>query len=137
MKRLILTLATAASLTAGGAMAQPGYYRHDEYRRDDYRADPGADYRWMHARQERIEQRINDGVRNGELNRWEVRRARFALRDIVRLEHVYMRDRYLAPDERADLDRRFDALSQQVRMDRADYDRDDRRYGYNNSRPPY
>jgi hypothetical protein len=140
MKKLILTLAAATSLTAGAALAQPGYYRHDDYRgdyRSDYRPDASADYRWMDARQTRLEQRINEGVRNGELNRWEARRARAAMRDIVHLEHVYMRDRYLAPDERADLDRRFDALAQQVRMDRADLDRDYGRSGYNNYRPPY
>lgn len=119
MKTLILTLAAAASLTAaGGALAQP--------------ANGDIDRRVDH-----LQERIHQGVLSGQLNRREAWRAHAALRNISLTERRYLRDGYLNGYERADLDRRLDALSQQVRYDRHDGDGygDRDRYGYNTYRP--
>lgn len=108
MKAMILTLAAATALTAGAAGAQP---------------------RWMtiNERQDRLEHRIERGVARGDLTRREAVNARREFRRIARLEARY-RYNGLSNWERADLDRRFDALARQIRWDRRD---GDRRYGYN------
>jgi hypothetical protein len=114
MKTLILPIIAATALTAGAASAQPGY----------------GGGRWMpiEARMERIDFRIDQGMRSGQLTRNEAYRLRAEFRDIERLEARYSRNG-LSRWERADLDRRFDQLSAQIRWERRD---DDRRYGYNN-----
>lgn len=80
---------------------------------------------WMHidARQEQLERRIDQGVRRGEISRGEAARLRAEFRDIARIEARY-RVNGLSPRERADLDRRFDRLAAQIRIDRND------RYGW-------
>jgi hypothetical protein len=124
MKKMILTLATAASLAgAGVAVGQTGYGEIDR-------------------RQAVLEQRIEQGADSGRLNREEVWRARRTLTAFERAEQRYMRDGYLSRYERADLDRRLDMLTNQIRSDWADNDgpRDEGRYGrygYNTYRPPY
>ncbi len=120
MKTLIVALAAATALTATAASAQPyGYGRHD---------GPRAE-RWMtiNERQAMLERRIDRGVARGDLTRREAYNARATFQTIARLEHRYRRDG-LSQWERADLDRRFDALAAQIRWDRRD---GDRRYGYN------
>lgn len=113
MKTLIVTLAAATALTAGAAAAQPGY---------------GRDH-WtsINQRQVMLERRIERGVERGDLTRREAYHARAKFNDIARLEVRYRRGG-LSQWERADLDRRFDALAAQIRWDRRD---GDRRYGYN------
>ncbi|HEY8003602.1 MAG TPA: hypothetical protein VIE16_05205 [Phenylobacterium sp.] len=107
MKKLtILTLVGAASaltLSATAASAQP----------------PG---RWMsiNERQARLDHRIDNGVRDGSLTRFEARRLRTEFRQIARREARYRVDG-LSRWERADLDRRFDRLSAQIHGERHDY----------------
>lgn len=109
MKTLILPIIAATALTATAATAQPG--------------------RWMpiEARFERLDARIDQGIRSGQLTRNEAYRLRGEFRDIERLEARYSRNG-LSNWERADLDRRFDRLSAQIRWERRD---DARRYGQN------
>lgn len=64
-------------------------------------------------------------MRNGQLSRREAVRLRSEFNQIVRLEASYRRNG-LTAWERADLDRRFDRLSAQIRMERRD--RDGRRW---------
>ncbi len=78
----------------------------------------------INDRQAMLERRIDIGVRNGSLTRGEAYRLRAELRDTERLERQYRRGG-LSGWERADLDRRFDRISAQVR-----YERHDRDYGY-------
>lgn len=114
MKTLILPIIAATALTATAASAQPyGYGR-------------GA---WMpiEARFERLDNRIEQGVRSGQLTRNEAYRLRAEFREIARLENRYSRNG-LSGWERADLDRRFDRLSAEIRFERRD---GDRRYGWN------
>ncbi|MBW8815196.1 MAG: hypothetical protein JF588_17390 [Caulobacterales bacterium] len=118
MKTLILSLAAAASLTAGGAaVAQRGAGEIE--RRIDY-----------------LQHQIDRGTGDGSLNRREGWRARAALRDVSDMERRYLRDGYLTGDERADLNRRLDMVVHQVRFDRRDGDNpyEGRRYGYNTYR---
>jgi hypothetical protein len=117
MKTLMVTLAAATALTAGAATAQP-YGHGNGYGRD-----------WMpiERRIERIDFRIDQGVRSGQLTSREAYRLRSQFNSLVRLEARYSRNG-LSNWERADLNRRFDVLSMNVRDARRD---DDRRYGYN------
>ena len=114
MKTLILPIVAATALTATVATAQP------------YGRDRGE---WMpiEARLDRLDHRIDQGIRSGQLTRNEAYRLRGEFRDVARLEARYSRNG-LSNWERADLDRRFDRLSAQVRWERRD---GDRRYGYN------
>lgn len=127
MKKLTtLALAGAASvlaLTATAASAQP--YR-DDYRgehRGDYR---GNDWQSINQRQMQLDRRIDRGVQRGEITRAEAYRLRGEFNQLARLEHRY-RVNGLTRWERADLDRRFDRLSAQIRFERNDRDR---QYGY-------
>lgn len=93
------------ALTASAASAQP---------------------RWMsiNERQANLERRIDRGVRTGDLTRREANNLRAESDRIARLEHRY-RANGLSGWERADLDRRFDALSAKIR-----FQRQDNQYGY-------
>ena len=75
----------------------------------------------INSRQNRIETRINQGIRSGALNRNEAVRLRTEFRDLAGLENRYRRTGGgLSMGERRDLDRRFDALSQRVRVQKND-----------------
>jgi hypothetical protein len=90
-------------------------------------AVPASAQAWqnINQRQARLDQRIEQGVRNGALTRPEARRLRAEFNQLVRLENRY-RVGGLSRWERSDLSRRFDALSARVRYERND--RQDRRY---------
>jgi hypothetical protein len=104
MKRVILSLIAAASL-AGAAV--PAFAQGPR---------PG-DWQPLAQRQDNIEHRIDDGMRSGQLTRREARGLRDQFHDLLRLEERYRRDG-MTPRERADLERRYDALSERVRFDR-------------------
>lgn len=78
------------------------------------------------ARQDRLERRIDQGIRSGALSRREATQLRSEYRGLVRLEARYRASRPgLTQWERRDLDRRYDALSAKVRYEK--HDRDHRR----------
>jgi hypothetical protein len=114
MKTIVIALAAATALSAGAASAQGYGY--------------GARH-WMpiNDRLERLDARIDQGIQSGQLTRNEAYRLRSEFNVLVRLENRYGRNG-LSGWERADLDRRFDALATQIRFERRD---GDRRYGYN------
>lgn len=121
MKKIVLALTAASALAAAApALAQPygGYDRHD------YRG-----WTSINQRQAQLDRRIERGVRNGQLTRYEAGRLRNEFHDIARLERRY-RANGLSGWERANLDRRFDALSAKVRWERRDHDRYGYGYGY-------
>lgn len=105
-----------------------GQQRGDNQRWDDWRGDGGA---WMNInqRQARLEQRIDQGVRSGRLTRREAMSLRTEFRNVARLESRY-RANGLSARERADLDRRFDALSARLRWERNDGDNVGHGYGH-------
>lgn len=92
-------------------------------------AAPAAAQSWqsINQRQANIDQRIDNGVRNGDLTRAEAARLRAEFRDLAYLEARYRDSNGLSMGERQDLDRRFDLLSARVRYERNDrQDRGDR-----------
>jgi hypothetical protein len=114
MIALAAAAASALALCAGGASAQTNGARHD-------RPVVGRAAHWVsiNERQAVLDHRIDQGVRNGSLNRREARRLRTEFNQIARLEARY-RSNGLNGWERADLDRRFDGLSARIRGERHD-----------------
>jgi hypothetical protein len=123
MKNILLSIAAVSAVAAAtipaAAMAQS--YRPDDRGGWDGRGD----------RIERLDRRIDMGIRNGSLDRREAWRLKGDLRETARLQYRYSRDG-LSRWERADLDRRFDRISAQIR-----YERHDRDYGYGYGRDRY
>lgn len=78
----------------------------------------------INQRQAQLDYRIDQGVRSGDLTRREAANLRAEFNQIARIEADYRRSNGLSGWERADLDRRFDNLSQRIRFERRD--RDDR-----------
>ena len=124
MKKIALLLAGLGIAAAGvpaAATAAPAY---------------GAGYgmqrgMWqnINARQARIEARINQGIRSGALTRGEAMQLRVRFRAIASLEARYRASRPgLTFAERADLDRRFDALERSIRVQKHDRDHRGRRW---------
>ncbi|GAA4216526.1 hypothetical protein GCM10022253_13070 [Sphingomonas endophytica] len=83
-------------------------------------AASAAPWQSINARQERLDQRIDQGIRNGKLDRREATRLRRDSRQLAQLETRYRRSGGLSNRERQDLNRRFDALSARVRWDKHD-----------------
>jgi Ni/Co efflux regulator RcnB len=98
MKRILLSLAAASAVLTAMPVAASA-----------------APWQPIHDRQANLERRIDQGVHSGELTRREAGRLREQFHDIQRLEARYRRtDDRLTPGERADLDRRYDRLADQV-----------------------
>ena len=75
----------------------------------------------INQRQANFDRRTAAGVRSGSLTRAEAARLRAEFQQIVRLEAQYRRSgNGLNRVERQELDRRFDALSRQIRDERND-----------------
>jgi hypothetical protein len=107
----VTALAAAATLAAvlpSAAYAQMGWQAIDQ-------------------RQLALEHRIDAGMRDGTLTRGEARNLRAEFVNLERLEARY-RMNGLNSWERHDLDRRFDALSLQIRDQRSDWQNNDRSY---------
>ncbi len=119
-KALIPLLAIAAASVAVPAMAQ----HHGPARGPAYEQNRGG-WESISNRKFQLDRRIEVGLRNGSLSRREAARLKTELNSLVRLERNYMRGG-LTRWERSDLDRRYDRLYVQVRMERRD--RDNRRY---------
>ena len=98
-------------------------------------AAPASAQIWqsINQRQAQLDARIDAGVRDGSLTRQEAFRLRGEFNDLARLEARYRVDG-LSFGERADLDRRFNSLSSQIRYQRND---DQERGGYNDNRGRY
>jgi hypothetical protein len=81
----------------------------------------------MADREADLERRIDQGLRSGQLTAAEAQDLRDEFEAIARVEARYRLDG-LSTWERADLDRRFDRLAADIRLQRTD---PDRVYGYN------
>lgn len=107
---LLAGLGIAAAAVPATAFAAPAYG-----------AMQGGAWQNINARQDRIEARINQGIRSGALSRREATQLRAEFRSLGRLEAQYRRSRPgLTVAERRDLDRRFDALSARVMIEKHD-----------------
>jgi hypothetical protein len=109
---LLAGLGIAAATVPATAFAAPA---------PAYGAMQGGAWQNINARQARIEARINQGIRSGALSRREATQLRGEFRSLERLEAQYRRSRPgLTVAERRDLDRRFDALSARVMIEKHD-----------------
>jgi hypothetical protein len=80
----------------------------------------------IERRKMQLDRRIDQGLRSGQLTRAEAARLRADFHAVARVEARY-RVNGLSSWERADLDRRFDVISDAIRWERRDRDR---AYGY-------
>jgi hypothetical protein len=72
-------------------------------------------------RQANLSQRIDQGVRSGALDRREAFQLKSQLRDVVGLEYRYARSGgRIDMRERADLERRYNAISARVKFEKHD-----------------
>ncbi|MFC3076686.1 hypothetical protein ACFODL_01155 [Phenylobacterium terrae] len=105
MKRILLSLAAASTLVVAVPVTASA-----------------APWQSVNQRQDTLERRIDQGVRRGDLTRAEAQRLRAQFREIAQLERQYRRSGGgLSARERADLDRRFDRLSQRIYAQRHDH----------------
>jgi hypothetical protein len=117
MKKILLSIAAVSAVAAATVPAVASAQAYGPgYGRGGYQ-DVGGD------RVARLDQRIDVGIRSGGLTRSEAWRLKGDLRETARLESRYRRGG-LSGWERADLDRRYDRISAQIR-----YERHDRDYG--------
>ncbi len=81
-----------------------------------------SDWRSINQRQAELDRRIDVGIRNRTLTNAEAARLRAEFRTIVALEANYRRSggAFTAAEKR-DLDRRMDALSARIRVERSDH----------------
>ena len=77
-------------------------------------------WRNINARQSQLDDRIDIGLRRGSLTRSEAARLRAEFQELARLEARYRATGGLAAWERTDLDRRFDRLRAEIRVENAD-----------------
>lgn len=119
LTKIALLAASTMALSAGAASAQD-YYGHRGAWRDGHS---------VAGREAALDGRIDAGLRSGRLTRDEAWRLRAEFRDIRRRADMY-RANGLSGWERADLDRRFDRLSQRIRVEARDGDRYGYGYGY-------
>ncbi len=85
---------------------------------------PAQSWQSINGRQATLEMRIHQGVRSGALTMREAMQLRGEFRGLASLEARYRASRPgLTMGERADLERRFDALSAKIRIDKHDGDR--------------
>ena len=128
MKKILIPMIAVSALAATTvpALAQGyGPQRAPAYDQGGYSQGYGqGGWQAINARQVMLDRRIDQGVRNGAISRSEAVRLRSQFNQIARLEASYRRGG-LTAWERNDLDRRFDRLSAQIRIERRDRD-----YGY-------
>ena len=115
-KALVPALALVAASVAIPAAAQS---YHGPSRGAVHHAGYGG-WQSIDQRQANLDRRIDRGVRNGDLSRREAGRLRGEFSSLLRLEANYRRGG-LTRWERADLNRRFDRLSAQIRQERRDW----------------
>lgn len=120
-KILVPALVLAAASAALPATAQSwGAPRHGPtHSTPAYQSPAYGGWQSINQRQANLDRRIDVGLRNGGLSRREATRLRSEFNQIARLEQQYRRNG-LSNWERADLDRRFDRLSAQIRTERWD-----------------
>jgi len=113
---LLAGLGMAASAVPAVASAAPAYGH------PGYGAPMQAGWQSINQRQDRLWARIDQGVHSGSLTRREAAQLRSQFNTIAQLEARYRRTAPgLTMAERRDLDRRFDALSARIKVQKADW----------------
>jgi len=93
-------------------------------------ASHGARDAGINERQQRLEQRIEQGWRTGQLTRPEVQRLQHEMREIERAEHHFWSDGRLTPRERGELHARLEHVSRGIQHERRDVERRAGSYNY-------
>jgi hypothetical protein len=136
MRRTLIAIATAGVFASGAAIAgsttaqlnhQPGYATFVPVQYSYDRWDHGSVN--INEREARIRARIDGGLNDGRITRWEARRLYRELASIEAKERSYKSDGRLNNREEAQLNRDLDWLAENVRTQLRD---DDRSYSYNN-----
>lgn len=115
MKRILLSLAAASAVAAALPAAAQPYGVPDRGPAHERRIVQGDNLQW----------RIDRAERDGRIGHRAAQRLRDQLRVADRLAVSYRRDGVLTRWERADLDRRYDAVSDSLRRLSHDGRRDD------------
>lgn len=103
------------------------YHRHDRYPDGRKHGDVSSTHRFD-ERQERQMDRIRDGIRDGELTRFEADRLMREQMAIREMERRFMADGYLNQWERRHLEDALDNASQNIRRQTRDDDARFNRY---------
>jgi len=109
MSKKLTVLAVAGlflTVTATGSFAEPGTN------------DPG-----VNARQSNQQQRIQEGVKSGELTKEERRKLRKEQRELRRQERAAKRDGTLTGQERRDLHKKQNQMSKDIYQEKHDADK--------------
>jgi len=106
MKRIVLSMIAAGAIAGAAVPAFAQGYR-------------SSDWQPLSVRQAQIDQRIDQGVRSGQLTRREARGLRSEYGSLLRLEARYKSDG-LSYRERTDLQHRYDMLASRVRFEKHD-----------------
>nr|WP_314437682.1 hypothetical protein [uncultured Brevundimonas sp.] len=113
---VIPALALAAAAVAMPAAAQSYGHHNGPARPPAHQVSYGY-WQSIGARQAELDRRIDRAVRSGQISNREAYRLRGEFNALKRLEIDYRRGG-LSSWQRADLDRRYDRLSAQIRYDR-------------------
>lgn len=124
MKKAISTLAAAAVLAMTGSAMADGYGFGRPAVSPVYTQQfPLAGLRDINLRQDEQRARIERGINRGAINRWEYRRLMAEQQDIQAMERAFVADGFLAPRERAELNRRLDIASSHILFEARDHQR--------------
>ena len=82
-----------------------------------YGHQPLAGLSEINMRQADQRARIENGFNRGAITRFEFRRLVAEQGEIQRIEHAYVADGFLAPNERMDLHRRLDIAQSHIRFE--------------------
>ena len=128
MKKVISTLAAAAALVMAGSAMADGFGHGNDYGRPSVspvyaQHHPLTGLREINFRQEKQRARIERGFHRGAITRWEFRRLMAEQHDIHATERAFVADGFLAPHERAELNRRLDIASSHIFFEARDHQR--------------
>lgn len=119
MKNFVIPALVLAAASVAVPAAAQSYGHHGPTRAPAVQSY--QNWQSINDRKYNLDRRIDQGLRNRSLSRREADRLKAELNSLVRLERTYLRGG-LSRTERADLDRRYDRLSAQVRSERRDHD---------------
>lgn len=115
MKKIIGALTAAAALALATSAMADGWRDHRGFVQPVYVGQPPlAGLREINLRQQEQRARIEAGFRRGAITRGEYRRLMGEQQEIQALERAFIADRFLAPRERMELNRRLDIASQHI-----------------------
>lgn len=146
IKTLIATTLLSSAFVAGNASAFDSrgnhgfggydghptqYHQADRYQRPDFRYNDARSARYIDQMQARQRQRIQQGIRSGELTPREAQRLMAEQQQIERMQHRFMSDNRINPFERQRLMAELEDASRNIWREK--HDAQDR----NDFRPPW